>query len=184
MLIKVEDKEILVVGGGKIASDKVEKLLNFTDKITILSKEFSPTLLSFAERYNLKLLSKSYQSGDIEGFNIVVVAVDEIKLQEEIYLESRKKGILINSVDGTEYCDFIFPSFVKKGDLVVSFSTSGTSPAFSKHLRAYFQRVIPDSVSRFLQNMRELRETLPKGKSRMEMFNKYAEEFISKEFKL
>jgi precorrin-2 dehydrogenase/sirohydrochlorin ferrochelatase len=182
-LINLENKRVLIVGGGKIASDKLERLLLFTKDITIIAKEFSPEVLKLAKDHCLLTLPRAYRSGDIDNFEIVIVAVDSILLQEKIFKESRKKRVLINSVDKKEFCDFLFPAFVKKGDLIVSFSTSGISPALSKELRKYFQEVIPDTIEEFLKKMKSLRATLPKGKERMKLFRKMAEEFIQNNFK-
>ncbi|MCK4737412.1 MAG: bifunctional precorrin-2 dehydrogenase/sirohydrochlorin ferrochelatase, partial [Sulfurimonas sp.] len=76
------------------------------------------------------------------------------------------------------YCDFIFPSYVKKDDLTVAISTSGASPAMAKHLRIYLQNLIPSGISEFLVEMKNLRKTLPKGKERMKMLDKKAEDYI------
>ena len=182
-LINLEDKKVLIVGGGKIASDKLEKLLHFTKDITVIAKEFSPKILELSKIHCLSTLPRAYRSGDIDGFDIVVVAVDSLTIQERIYNEAKDKKILVNSVDEKRFCDFLFPSFVKKGDLIVSFSTSGSSPALSRELRRYFQRVIPDSIEEFLQEMKRLRATLPKGKERMEFFREMAKEFMKSNFK-
>ena len=182
-LINLENRRVLIIGGGKIASDKLEKLLHFTKDITIIAKDFSPRLIELAREHCLSTLPRAYRVGDIDSFDIVVVAVDSLELQEKIYKASREKRVLINSADGERFCDFLFPSFVKKGDLIVSFSTSGASPALTKQLRVYFESVIPESIDEFLQKMRKLRETLPKGRERMELFGQMAREFIENNFK-
>jgi precorrin-2 dehydrogenase/sirohydrochlorin ferrochelatase len=82
-----------------------------------------------------------------------------------------------------EYCDFIFPSVIKKGDFLLSFSTFGSSPAFSKHIKIYFEKLIPDNIEDFLKTMRQLRCKIPKGKKRMAKFDKMAREFIENNFK-
>ena len=181
--INLDNKKILLVGGGYIANEKLEKLLDFTNNITILSLEFSDAILKKADRYNLHTIQKQYQKGDINGYDIVIVATDTIKLHKEIFKESRDKKILVNSVDDTKYCDFIFPSYIKRGDLIISFSTSGASPAFAKYIRRYFESLIPPTTAEFLQKMKELRIKLPKGKDRMQKFDDMAKKFIEDNFK-
>jgi precorrin-2 dehydrogenase/sirohydrochlorin ferrochelatase len=85
-------------------------------------------------------------------------------------------------VDNTDYCDFIFPSYVKRDDLTIAFSTGGASPAFAKHIRRHFEKTIPESVGVFLKKMKQLRTEIPKGKERMQTFDKMAEKFIEEEF--
>ncbi len=173
---------ILVVGGGKIAHEKLEKLIDFTKEITVISKEVSGEVDQLVKDNRLVLYKRAYQKRDIENFDIVIVATDTVELHKEIYEESRGSRVLVNSVDNTDYCDFIFPSYVKKDDLTIAFSTGGTSPAFAKHIRRHFERIIPDSVGTFLKSMKKLRQEIPKGSERMIKFDKMAEEFIKKEF--
>ena len=73
---------------------------------------------------------------------------------------------------------FLFPSYIKKDNLTIAVSTSGASPAMAKHLRIYLQNLIPDSIGEFLQEMKDLRKTLPKGKERMKMLDEKAKNYI------
>jgi precorrin-2 dehydrogenase/sirohydrochlorin ferrochelatase len=181
--LNLEDKKILVVGGGNIALEKLEKIAQFTKDITVIAKEVKYNTYTFIKEHCLTYYQRAYRVGDIEGFDIVIVATDDISLQEYIYIESRGKGILVNSVDNTKYCDFIFPSFIKKGDLTISFSTSGASPAFARELRLYFEKIIPNSVVDFLSEIKSLREKLPKGKERMQKFDSMVKEYFKTNFK-
>ncbi len=180
--VKLDDKSVLVVGGGKIAGEKIEKLLDFTDRITVISPEFSKETKELVDKAGLNVLKRPYEDGDIDGFGIVVVAVDDLELQKSIYDACQSRHILCNSVDSVEYCDFIFPSYTKKGPLTVAFSTSGISPSVAKYLRRAIERVLPDSRVEFLEEMKELRSTLPKGKERMKMLDEKAKSYIEKIF--
>ncbi|NOZ91239.1 MAG: bifunctional precorrin-2 dehydrogenase/sirohydrochlorin ferrochelatase [Epsilonproteobacteria bacterium] len=181
--LNLDNKKILLVGGGAIALEKLEKLIDFSRDITIIAKDISDEFLEFANRYDITIIQKAYKKGDIDGFDIVVVATNTIALHKEIYQESRDSRILVNSVDDTAYCDFIFPSYIKKGDLTISISTSGASPAMAKRVRIYIEKLIPSNIAEFLSEMRELRKTMPKGKERMKFFEKKSDRFIEKYFK-
>jgi len=183
MYIDLEDKKILVVGGGNIALEKLEKLVQFSKNITVISKEAKYNTYTLIKEHCLAHYQRAYRVGDIEGFDIVVVATDDVTLQESIYLESRGKHILVNSVDNTAYCDFIFPSFIKKGDLTISFSTSGASPAFAKQIRMYIEELIPDDIDSFLSKMKNLRKELPKGTERMKKFEAIVKDYFRDSFK-
>lgn len=178
--IKLENKKILIVGGGYIAVEKIEKLLDFTIDITVIAEIISPQMQTILDKNSLIFEQKSYKKGDIDSFNIVIIAVDSLILQEEIWIESRESRILCNAVDSVDYCDFIFPSYVKEGDLTIAISTSGASPAIAKHLKIYLKKVLPKSISSFLVQMKELRASLPKGKERMKLLDKKAREFFDK----
>jgi len=178
--IKLDNMDILIVGGGYIASEKLEHLLDFTSTIKVIAPQLSDYMEKMIDDNDLVYENRVYKKTDINDFGIVIVAVDDISLQEEIFGEAKLlPNCLVNSVDSVKYCDFIFPSYVKKDDLTIAVSTSGSSPAMAKHLRRYLQNLIPDSIGDFLKEMKNYRKTIPKGKKRMEFLDKKAEQYIS-----
>jgi len=183
MFMDMNDLKVLVVGGGFIATEKLEKLIDFTKEVTVIALRVEYDAQNIIDAYDLTLHKRAYEKGDISGFDIVIVATDTVELHKEIYEESRGTRVLVNSVDDTAYCDFIFPSYVQKGDLTIAFSTGGTSPAFAKHIRRHFEKIIPMEVGDFLVKMKSLRTTIPKGKERMKYFDRLVEEYFRKYFK-
>lgn len=177
--IDFNNKSVLIIGGGFIAYEKLFHLLDFTKNITILSKELSCDMKKLIEENELKCILKSYEEGDISGFDIIVAAVDNFDLQEKIYKESRNHQCMCNCVDLQQYCDFIFPAYVKRGDLTIAISTGGASPAMAKQLKMFLSKIIPDSIEEFLKEMKELRKTMPKGKERMKFLDKKVEKYIN-----
>jgi len=180
--LQLENKKILLVGGGNIAVEKLQKLLDFTSDITIIAIELNTTMQTLIAQYNLQYFQKHYDKGEAKSFDIVIAAVDDLQLQEELYYETRQYRCLYNAVDKPTYCDFIFPSYTKKGDLIVAISTSGSSPAFAKAFRRYLEAHIPKSVEQFLEEMKRYRKTLPKGKERMRFLEEKTKEFMQKHF--
>jgi precorrin-2 dehydrogenase/sirohydrochlorin ferrochelatase len=179
--LKLDNTNILIVGGGHIANEKLMHLLDFTNNIKIIAPTISHTIKQTINTYHLDYENRIYNKGDIGNFGIVVVAVDDIALQEDIFNECKSyPNCLCNSVDSVNYCDFIFPSYIKKDDLTIAISTSGSSPAMAKHLKNYLQKLIPNSIGDFLKQMKEYRKTMPKGKQRMEFLDKKAQDYISK----
>ncbi len=177
--LKLDGSRILVVGGGKIATEKIEKLLDFTKSIDVVAPEISSEMEAYVREHRLNLFRRTYRSGDAPKYDIVIVAVDDLALQRAIFEETREHRVLCNAVDSVDYCDFIFPSYLKEGDLTIAVSTSGASPAVAKHLRRYLQRRLPEGIGAFLERMKRLRAHLPKGKERMEMLDREAREFFN-----
>ncbi len=176
--LKLDNKKILIVGGGYIAYEKLDHLLDFTYDIKVIAPEFSTEMQNRIDQEGLLFEKRKYETGDINDFAVVIVAVDDIPLKAEIFKESKSYNCLCNAVDSVDYCDFIFPSYIKKDDLTIAVSTSGASPAMAKHIRRFLEETIPDGISDFLKEMKALRSTLPKGKERMKMLDKKAEEYI------
>jgi precorrin-2 dehydrogenase/sirohydrochlorin ferrochelatase len=180
--LKLDGRSVLLVGGGHIAGEKLEKLLDFTRDITIVAPEISEEVARMAERNGLTLHRRRYEPADLEGRFVVIVAVDDLALQKEIYDACQSRHTLCNSVDSVDYCDFIFPSYTRKGALTVAFSTSGISPSVAKYLRRAIERTIPDAIADFLEEMKALRASLPKGKERMKLLDAKAKDYIEKLF--
>jgi len=181
--IRLEDKKVLIVGGGVVSLRKLKYLLDFTSDIYVISKDFSKDMLIVLEENFIKYDCCEYKSGLIKEFDIVVVSIDDKDVQKEIYLESKDCKCLCNFVDFLEYCDFIFPSYIQKGDLTIAISTSGSSPSFTRYLKKYLLDIIPDNISDFLCEMKSLRKTLPKGQKRMEFFDKKTKKYMLDWFK-
>ncbi len=179
----LKDRRVLLIGGGNVALEKLEKLVDFTKDVDVISKGVSNEFKTFAKRYNIQIDKREYRYGDISNYDIVIVATNTVNIHKEIYEESRSSRILVNSVDNTAYCDFIFPSYIKKGDLTISISTSGASPAMAKRLRIYIEKLIPNSIESFLKELKELRKTIPKGKKRMKFFEDKSDAFMEKHLK-
>ncbi len=182
--INLTNKKILLIGGGNIALEKLEKLTDFSKDITVIAEDISPKFSDFAKLNNIPIEKRAYKRGNIDGFDIVIIATNDISLHREIFNESRDSRVLVNSVDNTAYCDFIFPSYIKKGDLTISISTSGASPAMAKRIRLYIEKLIPSNIVDFLKEMRELRKSMPKGRDRMKFFEKKSDEYIRNNFRL
>jgi len=178
--ITLEGKKVLLVGGGNIATQKLQKLLDFTHNIEIIAPFICENILKLAQEYSLTYENRAYKNGDIKECSLVVIAVDDLNLQKEIYEESQEYKCLCNAVDSVKYCDFIFPSYVKEGDLTIAISTSGASPAFAKHFKTYLKEKLPKNIGNFLQEMKALRLSIPKGKKRMKMLDEKAKNFIEK----
>ncbi|MBT5935468.1 bifunctional precorrin-2 dehydrogenase/sirohydrochlorin ferrochelatase [Sulfurimonas sp.] len=178
--IELNNKRILLVGGGVIACEKLSRLLDFSRDIEIISLEFCDEMKESIKLHGLMHEQRPYVKGDIKEYAMVIVAVDDIPLQKIIYDESQNLKCLCNAVDSVDYCDFIFPSYIKEGDLTLAISTSGSSPAFAKYFKAYLRELIPSNISNFLGEMRDLRKILPKGKERMAFLDEKVKNYMNK----
>jgi len=176
--VNLEGKKVLVVGGGKVATRKVKNLLKFTKNITIVSPKATKELETLIKKEKLKWLRRRFKPRDLKEKFLVIVAVDNVKLQKRIYELCERKGILCNSVDSPDYCNFIFPSIIKRGDMVISISTSGKVPALSRALREKLEGCIPENVEEILKELEKIRKSEEKGKERQKKLLKLARKFL------
>ena len=140
----------MIIGGGNVAADKILRLKRFTDRIIVVAPE--------TEIEGVRVIRKEYDSGDLALGDYVVAAVGEREIDRQIARDCRAEGIPVNVVDDIEYCDFIFPSIVKKGKLTVAISTSGSSPLYARMLRQQLEEMLPENIEQVLDEMQELRE--------------------------
>lgn len=150
----ISGKEFLVVGGGAVAAEKIEKIKQFTQCIHVIAPE--------TELSDVPVERRPFRDEDLEHCDVCIVATSDRALNAHIAALCRERHIPVNVVDDRELCSFIFPSFVKRGPLTVSITTSGKSPAYARTLRKQLEQVIPDSIEEILLRMDRYRTLVPK----------------------
>jgi precorrin-2 dehydrogenase/sirohydrochlorin ferrochelatase len=158
--LDINGRPCLVVGGGNVATRKVESLLSCNALVTVVSPFMSGELERLGKAAGVRLLRRPYESTDLEGHFLVIGATDDMALSRRISAEAEIRGMLCNIADVPEACNFILPAVIRQGDLVITVSTSGKSPAFAKHLRKALQNAYGPEYARFLELMGAVRKRL------------------------
>ncbi len=149
-----------MVGGGAVGTRKVGTLMECGAEVSVVSPVASDRLLKFAAESKIVLHLRAYRSSDLEGAFLVIGATDDEDLNARISKDAERRGMLCNIADRPEVCNFILPSIIKKGDLIVAISTSGQSPAFAKKLRKEMEKQFGDEYAVFLDLMGAVRKKL------------------------
>ena len=130
-------------------------------QIRIVATEISEALvLEAAQHSNIELVQKKYDSHDLDGAEIVIVAINDIPVAGQIRNDAKQRGILVNVADKPELCDFYLGSIVKKGNLKIAISTNGKSPTIAKRLKETFNDTLPDEMDEVLDNMESIRKSM------------------------
>lgn len=162
----------LIVGGGRVALRKIEKLLPYEPQLTVCAKTFLPEIEAVP---GLKLLRGPFQPSMVEGKLFVISATNDNDLNSEIAALCREKRIPVNVVDNREKCTFLFPALVKRGPLSIGISTGGASPSGAVYWKREIDRLIPRDAGELLAYLDGLRETVkgavPDGMARAAVFS-------------
>lgn len=157
----ITDKTFLIIGGGPVAREKVNRLRRFTENIIVIAPE---TEIEGTRTENpcrcageVQILCKEYGEEDLALGDYVVAATGIREVDRKVAGDCRGRGIPVNVVDDQAYCDFIFPSIVKRDSLTVAISTFGTSPAYAMQLRKEIEMILPDQIGPILTRMGNLR---------------------------
>jgi precorrin-2 dehydrogenase/sirohydrochlorin ferrochelatase len=158
-----------VVGGGNVAQRKIETLLEYGAVVGVIARQLTPRLSRYVKEECVKLLGREFKDSHLNGAYMVMAATDDHTLNRQISLSARKKGLLINAVDQPSECNFIVPSILRRGDLLIAISTSGKSPALAKRIREDLEKQYGDDYKTLLILMGRLRkEILSRGLSQDE----------------
>jgi precorrin-2 dehydrogenase/sirohydrochlorin ferrochelatase len=158
--LDIRGRHCLVVGGGSVATRKTETLLDCDARVTVIGRQASAKLQKLAQSNSITLKKRGYRTTDLQGIFLVIGATDDEALNQQISHDAEAHNILCNIADRPEACNFILPSIVHRGDLVITISTSGKSPALSKHLRKSLENQFGEEYDQFLQVMGSIRKKL------------------------
>jgi len=167
IFLNLEGKKCVVVGGGEVALRKVRALLDSGARVVVVSPTLNPGLAQLARVETISLISREYEPKDLKDAVIVVAATDIAEVNQNIAKKARKHGILVNVVDRPEESDFIMPSLVRRGDLILAVSTSGASPALAKKIRMRLEQTFGEEYTPLLSLIKEVRKELKEQQLRV-----------------
>ncbi|PIQ89505.1 MAG: siroheme synthase [Candidatus Omnitrophica bacterium CG11_big_fil_rev_8_21_14_0_20_42_13] len=155
--LNLKAKKCVVVGGGDVALRKVRRLISCGAKVEVISPKFAPHFKKAAVHGRAVLKKKHVNICDINDAFLVIAATGDRRINNLISSYCMEKGTLVNVVDCPDDCNFILPSIVEKGDLTISISTSGVSPALSKKIRVELEKKFGSEYAEFLRLMKKIR---------------------------
>ncbi len=174
--VDLTGKKALVVGGGSVALRKVETLVEFGARVTVVSPEVCAEIDNLAGSGNVEIVRRGYESGDVAGAAMVIAATDDREVNAVVSADAKESGVLVNVVDDPELCTFIVQAVVRRGDLTISIGTSGKSPALARRVREQIEESFgPEygDLAELMGEMRELAKDLPGSQPERERaFNK------------
>lgn len=140
--IDIEDRAVLIVGGGAVCARKAETMMRYGARVTIVSPEITEEIAAWEQAGVLAVCLKKYVESDLEGASIVIASTDDPCVNARVARDCRRRRIPVNVVDVTHLCEFIVPAIIEKGSIQIAISTGGKSPALARTLKEDLQRTI------------------------------------------
>jgi precorrin-2 dehydrogenase/sirohydrochlorin ferrochelatase len=178
IFLKLTGRPCAVIGAGHLAESKIESLLAANARVTVIAPHATDRIAALAEAGEITWHNSSYTSGDLAGQFLVVAATNVPAVNRAVFAEAEAAGILINAVDDPPFCDFYFPSVVRRGDLQIAISTAGHSPALAQRLRKEINALLPLDTGDWLAELGNLRREVlqfePLNDARKELLHQLA----------
>ncbi len=171
IMLRLQGRKVLVVGGGQVATRKVAMLLRAGASVRLVADTVDPALAQTLSEPPHEVLQKRFQPEHVDGVTLVVAATNNNEVNLQVCEQSRERGVPVNVVDNPALCDFIFPSIVDRSPVIVAVSSGGKSPVLARLLRSRLETYIPSgfgNLADLLGNYREkVKKIIPAMSQRM-----------------
>jgi precorrin-2 dehydrogenase len=155
--LDLKGKRVVVIGGGEIAERKVTALAETGALITVISPDATSHLALLAHNKSIELHRRPYCPGDCKDAVLILSATDDSETSKMVWEEANRLGVLVNTADQPDLCDFIMPAVVRRSDLTVAISTGGASPALAATLKRKIENIIGPEYERLLSLLARVR---------------------------
>ncbi len=160
--LRLAGKAVLVVGAGLVAHRKIGQLLEAGANVTAVGPEVHPALEQLASEPlpvgSLTLERRRYTSGEVGAYLLAVTCTDDPAVNSRVHKDGIASGVWVNSADDPENCEFTLASVVRQGDLQITISTEGRSPALAMWLRKKFEREFTAEWAELLDLLSDVRD--------------------------
>lgn len=188
IMLNIENKTCLIVGGGEIAYRKTLELIEYGASITLVSPSVNKDIKLLLENKSINYIQDRYDKVYLENVYIVIASTNDSKVNNEVFRDCTEKRILVNVVDEPKNCSFIVPSKIRRGDLTISISTNGKSPTLCRYIREELEKKYDEDYALYLDILGDVRkEVIHKVKDfskKKEIFDIIIKEDYLKKLKL
>ncbi|HUI07961.1 MAG TPA: bifunctional precorrin-2 dehydrogenase/sirohydrochlorin ferrochelatase [Verrucomicrobiae bacterium] len=166
LFLDLTGQPVVVVGAGRVATRKIRSLLAAGARVTVASPTATPAIRQLARRNRIRWLQRRYRRGDLRGARLVVAATNNPETNGRVCAEANRRRLLVNCVAPPAAGNFIVPSVVRRGGVLLAISTGGASPGFAKRLRSDLERFLGDGYPALLTKMAKQRRARVSGVGR------------------
>ncbi|WP_372761265.1 siroheme synthase CysG [Pseudoalteromonas sp.] len=143
---KLDNKPVLVVGGGEVALRKCRALLKARAAVTLVAPWFCDELTQLADEHAVTLIDAAFTAAHLDGKMLVIAATDSDAVNNSVFELANARNVFVNVVDDQPKCSFIFPSIVDRNPITIAISSAGTAPVLARRLREKLETLIPQHI--------------------------------------
>ena len=152
--LDVNGRRVLVVGGGHVAARKVAGLLRAGAVVTVVAPD---AVAEIAEDPDVRWHQREYRRGEVASYRLAITATDDPEVNRQVARDGESANVFVNSADDPDNCSFVLPAVVTRGDLQLTVSTNGKSPAFARWARQQLEQLFTDAHAHTLDLLAEVR---------------------------
>ena len=152
--LDVSGRRVLVVGGGHVAARKVAGLLRAGAVVTVVAPD---AVAEIAEDPDVRWHQRQYRRGEVASYRLAITATDDPEVNRQVARDGESANVFVNSADDPGNCSFVLPAVVTRGDLQLTVSTNGKSPAFARWARQQLEQLFTDAHADTLDLLAEVR---------------------------
>lgn len=156
LMVNIEFKKVVIVGGGHVARQKVEALLPTNAEITVVSPTVTDKLKKYLDEGRAVWKQKLFEPADLDGAALIFAATNDEAVNDAVE-EATQHWQLLNRADALGRMDFMNPAVVRRGDFVVTVSTTGASPALTRKVKADLEEQYDESYAEYVAFLKEAR---------------------------
>lgn len=146
LFFDLRGQRVLVVGGGIVASRKIEHLLKAQAQVLVVAPELGAELTLLRDSGQLEHLAQTFEPQLLDGARLVVAATDHESVNEAVSQAAQARGLWVNVVDDARRSSFIFPAIVDRSPLVIAIGTEGSSPTLARRVRTQIEMLLPERL--------------------------------------
>lgn len=161
--LDITGRPCLVAGGGQVATRKTAQLLECGARVRVVSPEATPEISRLAGEGRLEWRRRVFEGRDLDDTVLALAATDRPDVNESVLAEARQRGIFCNMATDPGQGDLTLPSVIRRGDLMITVSTGGRSPALSRMIRRTLSGLFGPEYARALTLLGAAREKLLAG---------------------
>ena len=181
IMLNLTNKNVIIIGGGKIAERRITTLLNSNASITVISPQVTPKIKRYIENKKVKWVNRPFTPNDLHEAFLVVVATDDTVINE-LVVENAPTNALINVVEDAKQGNIQFPANFKRGKLTIAVSTDGASPILTKRIKDKLEAEYDENYEYYLDFLYEARALVKKSNLTKEEKREVLKELVTDNF--